>query len=78
MWRPRPISRWLAISLASISASKAKSLRFENSDCREVRNILLIVVSISEEVSYSSFISERTLHVVARGAKNPPTILLRA
>lgn len=78
MWRPRPISKWLAISLASIYASKAKSLRFENSDCKEVRNILLMVVSISEEVSYSSFISDLTRQVVARGAINPPMSLLRA
>jgi len=27
---PNPISRWLAISLASISTSNAKILRFEN------------------------------------------------
>jgi hypothetical protein len=43
-----------------------------------VRNILLIVVSIYEEVSYSSFISDLTLQVVARGAINPPISLLRA
>lgn len=75
IWRPRPISRWLAISLASISASKAKSFKLENSDCKEVRKILLMVVSISEVVSYSSLISERTLQLVARGAINPPMIL---
>jgi len=37
-----------------------------------------MVVSISEEVSYSSFISDLTRQVVARGAINPPMSLLRA
>jgi hypothetical protein len=78
IWRPRPISRWLAISRASISASKANNLRLENSDCREVRKILLMVVSISEEVSYYSFISACTLQVVANGATNPPISLFKA
>ena len=71
---PRPISRWLAISRASFSASREKSFRDSNSDWREVRKILLMVVSISVGVSDSSSCWLRGLQQTREGAIIPPTI----
>ena len=75
---PSPISRCAAISLASLSASRENILSVSNSDWREVRKILLMVVSISVGLVYSFYYSwSRGLQRVRVGAMKAPTNLLK-